>query len=64
MDRKTIFLSWVLSLFLAWTPLLCEAFVINVDAHSEECFFERIDAGTKFSTSPLRENEMKYCNCK
>lgn len=31
------------------TPLLSEAFVVNVDAHSEECFFERIDAGVKFS---------------
>lgn len=26
-----------------------QAFIVNVDAHNEECFFEKIEAGTKFS---------------
>ncbi|XP_005183552.2 transmembrane emp24 domain-containing protein 2 [Musca domestica] len=28
-----------------------QAFVVNVDAHNEECFFEKIEAGTKFSVT-------------
>lgn len=26
-----------------------QAFIVNVDAHNEECFFEKIETGTKFS---------------
>lgn len=30
------------------------AYVITVDAHAEECFFDRIEAGTKVGKSPAR----------
>uniref|UniRef100_A0A1I8NQ78 GOLD domain-containing protein n=1 Tax=Stomoxys calcitrans TaxID=35570 RepID=A0A1I8NQ78_STOCA len=30
---------------------IAQAFVVNVDAHSEECFFEKIEGGTKFSVT-------------
>lgn len=25
-----------------------EAFIVTVDAHNEECFFEKVEGGTKF----------------
>lgn len=37
------FVAFIMAVLLAKT----EAYVITVDAHAEECFFDRIEAGTK-----------------
>lgn len=42
-------LATILTLALVQLLQTAQAFIVNVDAHNEECFFEKIEAGTKFS---------------
>ncbi|KAI8130523.1 hypothetical protein FF38_11825 [Lucilia cuprina] len=41
----------ILTLALVQLLQTAQAFIVNVDAHNEECFFEKIEAGTKFSVT-------------
>lgn len=46
---KANFVATILTLGLMQLLHTAQAFIVNVDAHNEECFFEKIEAGTKFS---------------
>lgn len=41
---KTLFFSFIISCFLV---NISQAYFITVDAHAEECFYEKTTAGTK-----------------
>lgn len=56
---KSITLAVVL-IALVQVIQITEAFVVNVDAHNEECFFEKIEGGTKFSK--LQIYKFLFCN--
>lgn len=57
---KSITLAVVL-IALVQVVQITEAFVVNVDAHNEECFFEKIEGGTKFSKLQSY-NKFLFCN--
>lgn len=58
---KANFVATILTLGLMQLLHTAQAFIVNVDAHNEECFFEKIEAGTKFSKNS-RERIHSYIN--
>lgn len=45
--------KFLLSLLLLGFYSQADAYFITVDAHAEECFFERVEVGTKMSKSNI-----------
>lgn len=45
----------VCMLIVLQTIVGAHAYYITVDAHSEECFFDRVEAGTKMGTQTHRQ---------
>jgi hypothetical protein len=52
---------WVRALFaLAALSGAAQAYLITVDAHAEECFFDKVEAGTKMGK--IRDQHLSIAN--
>ena len=50
-DRQLCLSLALLSVLLMLIPQSSRAFIIDIDAHGEECFFDRVRSGTKITVT-------------
>jgi len=46
-------ISYICSVLLILCLSQAQAYIITVDAHAEECFFEKVEAGTRLGIKSL-----------